>query len=75
MEYPSVLYILAAIFIIPLVYQFLVVSDPLGRIPGPVLARWTRFYRIYYDIVLGGKWLPHLEYLHQKYGQSDKLRD
>ncbi|KAG7092861.1 hypothetical protein E1B28_009174 [Marasmius oreades] len=41
---------------------------PLDRFPGPRLARWTWLYRAYYDIVIGGGWLAHLEKLHDIYG-------
>ncbi|KAK1231600.1 hypothetical protein PQX77_005278 [Marasmius sp. AFHP31] len=41
----------------------------LSKFPGPFLAQWTRFYRAYYDIVVGGGWLEHLEELHEIYGK------
>ncbi|RDB30539.1 hypothetical protein Hypma_007214 [Hypsizygus marmoreus] len=41
---------------------------PLRYFPGPRLAVVTRWYRIYYDVILKGAWLPHLELLHAKYG-------
>ncbi|KAG7092863.1 hypothetical protein E1B28_009176 [Marasmius oreades] len=40
----------------------------LNRFPGPVLAQWTRLYRAYYDIVVGGGWIEHLQELHEIYG-------
>ncbi|KAG7092862.1 hypothetical protein E1B28_009175 [Marasmius oreades] len=43
-------------------------KDPLEQFPGPWLAKWTWIYRAYYDIVVGGGWLSHLETLHERYG-------
>ncbi|KAF9259803.1 cytochrome P450 [Marasmius fiardii PR-910] len=40
----------------------------LSRYPGPFLAQWTSFYRAYYDIVVGGGWIEHLQDLHEIYG-------
>ncbi|KAI3603472.1 benzoate 4-monooxygenase cytochrome p450 [Moniliophthora roreri] len=31
-------------------------------------AKWTWLYRAYYDIVVGGGWLSHLENLHKEFG-------
>ncbi|KAI3616417.1 cytochrome, partial [Moniliophthora roreri] len=43
-------------------------SDPLKWFPGPKLAKWTRLYRFYYDSIVGGGWLRHLQELHEEYG-------
>uniref|UniRef100_A0A0W0FAH8 Benzoate 4-monooxygenase cytochrome p450 n=1 Tax=Moniliophthora roreri TaxID=221103 RepID=A0A0W0FAH8_MONRR len=43
-------------------------QDPLSCFPGPPLAKWTWLYRAYYDIVVGGGWLSHLQALHETYG-------
>ncbi|ESK89624.1 hypothetical protein Moror_8638 [Moniliophthora roreri MCA 2997] len=43
-------------------------QDPLSCFPGPLLAKWTWLYRAYYDIVVGGGWLSHLQALHETYG-------
>ncbi|KAI3612230.1 p450 monooxygenase [Moniliophthora roreri] len=43
-------------------------SDPLKWSPGPKLAKWTRLYRFYYDSIVGGGWLRHLQELHEEYG-------
>ncbi|KAH6915232.1 benzoate 4-monooxygenase cytochrome P450 [Coprinopsis sp. MPI-PUGE-AT-0042] len=41
---------------------------PLASIPGPTLAALTPFYKTYYEVVQGGKWLRHLKSLHDAYG-------
>ncbi|KAF5361514.1 hypothetical protein D9758_006134 [Tetrapyrgos nigripes] len=41
---------------------------PLNRFCGPRLARWTRYYMAYYDVVKGGAWIEQLQKLHQMYG-------
>ncbi|KAN0103506.1 Cytochrome P450 [Hyaloscypha variabilis] len=41
---------------------------PLRHIPGPLLARLTYGYQIYYDVFLGGAMPKQLPKLHQKYG-------
>ncbi|KAK7060348.1 hypothetical protein VNI00_001113 [Paramarasmius palmivorus] len=41
---------------------------PLKRFPGPKLAALTTFYRAYYDIILDGKFVYHLQHLHKVYG-------
>ncbi|KAE9406815.1 cytochrome P450 [Gymnopus androsaceus JB14] len=43
---------------------------PLSRFPGPLLAKWTVFYRAYYDLCKNGGWLRQLEVLHTVYGRS-----
>ncbi|KAI3617952.1 benzoate 4-monooxygenase cytochrome p450 [Moniliophthora roreri] len=67
MEYPTVLYILAVIAI-SLIWRNIFLASPLSHFPGPLLAKWTRFYRFYYDVVVGGGWLSQLEHLHEVYG-------
>jgi len=42
--------------------------NPLRHIPGPLLARLTYGYQIYYDVFLGGAMPKQLSKLHQKYG-------
>lgn len=42
---------------------------PLSRFPGPLLAKWTVYYRAYHDIYKNGGWLRHLEVLHAVYGK------
>ncbi|KAF8067760.1 cytochrome P450 [Lyophyllum atratum] len=46
---------------------------PLRSYPGPWLAATTKWYRGYYDIILKGGWLPHLERLHEKYGEVVRI--
>jgi hypothetical protein len=60
--------ILAAFVLVALLFMRLLRKDPLGHFPGPTLARRTWLYRAYYDIVIGGGWLSHLENLHKTYG-------
>jgi hypothetical protein len=42
--------------------------SPLARFPGPKLAALTQWYETYYDVYLDGKFLLHLEQLHEIYG-------
>ncbi|ESK86458.1 benzoate 4-monooxygenase cytochrome p450 [Moniliophthora roreri MCA 2997] len=65
---PSQAYVLAALAFATLLVTKLLRPDPLNRFPGPVLAKWTWLYRAYYDIVVGGGWLSHLQTLHETYG-------
>ncbi|KAI3615269.1 benzoate 4-monooxygenase cytochrome p450 [Moniliophthora roreri] len=60
-------FVAISIVILPLVWRQLF-PDPLRRFPGPRLARWTRFYRVYYDTVAGARWVSHLQHLHEVYG-------
>ncbi|KAF9013627.1 cytochrome P450 [Hymenopellis radicata] len=41
---------------------------PLSSYPGPKLAAITHFYQGYYDIVLDGGFMHHMQELHEKYG-------
>ncbi|KAJ7601968.1 cytochrome P450 [Roridomyces roridus] len=41
---------------------------PLKDIPGPRLARCTRWYRAYFDVLCDGGFLKHLQGLHARYG-------
>ncbi|KAL0577919.1 hypothetical protein V5O48_004084 [Marasmius crinis-equi] len=40
----------------------------LDKFPGPLLAKWTYLYKMYYDVVKKGAWVEHLQELHQVYG-------
>ncbi|KAK4118275.1 cytochrome P450 [Parathielavia appendiculata] len=42
--------------------------SPLSKFPGPKLAAATFWYEFYYDVWLGGKYIFHINQLHQKYG-------
>ncbi|PLB53537.1 cytochrome P450 [Aspergillus steynii IBT 23096] len=42
--------------------------DPLSHIPGPKLSILTDLYEFYYDLVLGGRFLFHMEKWHEQYG-------
>jgi hypothetical protein len=61
-------YALLAYPVIYIVYQLWL--HPLSRYPGPKLACLTIWYKGYYDLVVGGGMLAHLEELHRKYGES-----
>ncbi|KAH0588957.1 hypothetical protein H2248_004739 [Termitomyces sp. 'cryptogamus'] len=58
---------LAIIYFIALaVYRLF--YHPLSKFPGPRLAAITDLYSAYYDLVLDGVLLDHLEHLHRTYG-------
>ncbi|KAL0578160.1 hypothetical protein V5O48_003826 [Marasmius crinis-equi] len=63
---PSYLLISASVF--SLLHLYRVLSHPLRRYPGPLLASLTVWYKAYYDIVKDGGFLEHLERLHGHYG-------
>jgi hypothetical protein len=44
--------------------------SPVARFPGPKIAALTQWYETYYDVYLDGKFLLHLEQLHEIYGVS-----
>ncbi|KAF9457911.1 cytochrome P450 [Collybia nuda] len=46
---------------------------PLRSFPGPRLAVITRWYRGYFDVILQGEWLRHLQYLHTVYGEVVRI--
>ncbi|KAJ6599961.1 cytochrome P450, partial [Mycena vulgaris] len=46
------------------------VFSPLRKVPGPWLAAYTHWYKAYFDLILDGGFLAHLEWLHKKYGIS-----
>ncbi|KAL2821435.1 cytochrome P450 [Aspergillus cavernicola] len=41
---------------------------PLSHIPGPKLASISHLYEFYYDVVLGGRYLMHITWMHEQYG-------
>lgn len=41
---------------------------PLAKIPGPLLARVSYWYEIYYDLALPGQYTFKLKDLHKEYG-------
>ncbi|KAF5379295.1 hypothetical protein D9757_007640 [Collybiopsis confluens] len=60
------LILLGGVFVLQgLSYLF---RHPLNRFPGPRLAKWTSWYRAYYDLVGQGAWVRQLEILHARYG-------
>jgi hypothetical protein len=71
----AALYLAAGFVIVSLVWRKVSLADPLRRFPGPSLAKWTRLYRVYYDVVVGGGWLSHLRDLHELYGEFEPLID
>ncbi|KAK7050033.1 hypothetical protein VNI00_005465 [Paramarasmius palmivorus] len=66
----AALYLTAGFVIVSLVWRKVSLADPLRRFPGPSLAKRTRLYRVYYDVVVGGGWLSHLRDLHELYDPS-----
>ena len=42
--------------------------SPLGKIPGPKLAALTSWYEFYYDVILPGQFVWHIQELHSQYG-------
>lgn len=42
---------------------------PLSRYPGPKLAALTKWYKGYYDLVIGGGTLEHIKELHERHGE------
>lgn len=43
---------------------------PLANIPGPLLARASYFYEIWYDVICGAQYSSRIIQLHKKYGLS-----
>lgn len=41
---------------------------PLHRIPGPILAKATYLYEIYFDLIKGGQFTKEIQRLHDVYG-------
>ncbi|KAH7867794.1 cytochrome P450 [Lentinula edodes] len=64
----------AVVFIISILVAFGIqfigksLRHPLNRFPGPQLARYTTWYRAYYELIKKGGWLRQLEVLHAIYG-------
>ncbi|KAM3069575.1 hypothetical protein ACMFMG_005676 [Clarireedia jacksonii] len=52
------------------VYHFIenLIWDPLPKFAGPWWARFTNWYKTYYEFFKGVSWTHHLEMLHKKYG-------
>lgn len=61
--------LVAATAVVYIVYQCF--FSPLAKVPGPFIAKLTKFYRAY--LVLGGQ--AHRDYvaLHQKYGKVVRI--
>ncbi|KXN81884.1 Trichodiene oxygenase [Leucoagaricus sp. SymC.cos] len=62
----TVRYVVVAYPIILAIYRIWL--HPLSRYPGPRLAAVTKWYKAYYDLVIGGGLLEHIEHLHELYG-------
>ncbi|KAI9044814.1 putative cytochrome P450 oxygenase [Aspergillus affinis] len=58
--------LVAVYLVVRSVYRFY--FDPLSHIPGPKLSILTDLYELYYDIVLGGRFLFQIEKWHEQYG-------
>lgn len=43
---------------------------PLAKFPGPKYAAVSRWHEFYYDVYVGGKFMWHIQDLHDKYGAS-----
>ena len=41
---------------------------PLANFPGPKLAALTKYYEVYYEVVLRGQFSAHIQDLHAEYG-------
>ncbi|KAJ3912856.1 cytochrome P450 [Lentinula edodes] len=69
----------AVVFIISILVAFGIqfigksLRHPLNRFPGPQLARYTTWYRAYYELIKKGGWLRQLEVLHAIYVISMRL--
>ncbi|PQE29408.1 Cytochrome P450 protein [Rutstroemia sp. NJR-2017a WRK4] len=46
--------------------------DPLPQFKGPRLARFTAWYKTYYEVFKGVSWTHHLEELHKQYGELSR---
>lgn len=42
--------------------------SPLAKFPGPKLAALTRWYEVYYEVVLKGQFSFKIDEMHKKYG-------
>ncbi|KAL8749873.1 MAG: hypothetical protein Q9199_007423, partial [Rusavskia elegans] len=56
-----------------LIYQitrtiYRITYHPLAHFPGPKLAAISRWYEIYYELMLGGRFAQQIENLHERYG-------
>ena len=61
-----------------LVYFFVrglyrITLHPLAGFPGPKLAAFTRWYEVYYEAYLGGRFSIHIRDLHKRYGRVGML--
>ena len=67
LTFPVVLTFLFSYILILSVYRLYL--SPIAKFPGPKLAGLTHWYEVYYDVVLNGKFMFHIQELHKKYGQ------
>ena len=51
-----------------------VTLHPLAKFPGPRLAATTEWYEFYHDIVQQGKFIWHIQKLHDQYGWYTSLQ-
>jgi hypothetical protein len=42
--------------------------SPIAKFPGPKLAALSRWYEIYYEVILRGQFTFHIQELHKRYG-------
>ncbi|KAF7679745.1 hypothetical protein GT037_001396 [Alternaria burnsii] len=57
---------IAALFLKIISLAIRALSGPLRKVPGPLIARWTRFYLSYQ--ILSGNRMQYIHALHQRYG-------
>lgn len=62
----------AIVYLILLYLSYLAVKrlvfSPIARFPGPKLAALTRWYELFYDAILPGRFNWQIDKLHEKYG-------
>lgn len=46
--------------------------SPVSKFPGPLLPAITRYYELYYDVILQGQYMYRIEEMHKQYGMSDE---
>jgi hypothetical protein len=56
------------------ILQFIekLIWNPLPKFKGPWLARFTGWYRAYYEVFKGVSWHDHLKILHMQYGELSR---
>lgn len=65
----STAFVLWVVYLIGLAVYRLYFS-PLAKFPGPKLAALTKWYEVYYEVVLRGQFTFHFNELHEIYGRT-----